>query len=174
MKPTLIIFGGLPATGKTTIARELARQIGAVHLRIDTIEQAIRDCGARGSSIEKAGYVVAYAIAEDNLRIGRTVIADSANTLRSPEMPGWQSQSEPACPESRSRSDVLMLQNTAVASKRESRTLSARSFRRGLTCYRREYHPWSRDHIVVDTHGVSVEKSVEQLRKLLASFKPKT
>jgi predicted kinase len=39
----LIIFGGLPGTGKTTIARALAHQIGAVHLRIDSIEQAIRD-----------------------------------------------------------------------------------------------------------------------------------
>jgi predicted kinase len=41
----LIIFGGLPATGKTTIARELARQLGAVHVRIDSIEQAIWDSG---------------------------------------------------------------------------------------------------------------------------------
>ena len=41
----LVIFGGLPATGKTAIARELARQIGGVHLRIDSIEQAIRAFG---------------------------------------------------------------------------------------------------------------------------------
>jgi predicted kinase len=41
----LIIFGGLPGTGKTTIARELARQLGAVHVRIDSIEEAILDSG---------------------------------------------------------------------------------------------------------------------------------
>jgi predicted kinase len=37
----LIILGGLPGTGKATIARELARQLGAVHVRIDSIEKAI-------------------------------------------------------------------------------------------------------------------------------------
>ncbi|MER6141898.1 AAA family ATPase [Streptomyces sparsogenes] len=37
----LIVIGGLPGTGKTTLARLLAARIGAVHLRVDTIEQAI-------------------------------------------------------------------------------------------------------------------------------------
>gem|GEM_PF-3461273 len=37
----LIVFGGLPGTGKTTLARELARLLSATYLRIDSIEQAI-------------------------------------------------------------------------------------------------------------------------------------
>jgi cytidylate kinase len=36
----LIIFGGLPGTGKTAIAQQLARELGAVYLRIDSMEQA--------------------------------------------------------------------------------------------------------------------------------------
>ena len=38
----LIVFAGLPGVGKTTIARELARRIGAVFVRIDSIEYGIR------------------------------------------------------------------------------------------------------------------------------------
>ena len=33
----LIILGGLPGVGKTTIAREVARQLGAIHVRVDSI-----------------------------------------------------------------------------------------------------------------------------------------
>jgi len=47
LPPMLIIFGGLPGTGKTTIARELSSQLGAMYVRVDSIEQAIRDSGAR-------------------------------------------------------------------------------------------------------------------------------
>src|SRR5215216_6102296 len=75
----LIVLGGLPATGKTTIARELARLIDAVHVRIDSIEQAITESRISPVSIEDAGYRVAHAIAEDNLRLGRIVIADCVN-----------------------------------------------------------------------------------------------
>lgn len=53
---------GLPGVGKTAIARELARTMAAVHLRIDSIEQALRSAGYR---VEGEGYDVAYAVAED-------------------------------------------------------------------------------------------------------------
>jgi predicted kinase len=41
-------MSGLPATGKSTIARMLAREIGAVHLRIDVIEHAVVESGLAG------------------------------------------------------------------------------------------------------------------------------
>jgi len=75
----LISLSGLPGVGKTTVARELAAQIGAVHLRIDSIEQALRN---EGIQVEGEGYAVAYAVAEDNLRFGRVVISDCVNPDR--------------------------------------------------------------------------------------------
>ena len=73
--PTLIIFVGLPGTGKTAIAREFARELGAVYLRIDSIEQAIRASGILDKPLDDGGYRVAHVLAEENLRIGRTVAA---------------------------------------------------------------------------------------------------
>ncbi|OHV21869.1 AAA family ATPase [Rhizobium sp. RMa-01] len=77
----LIIFGGLPGCGKTTLARALAKRLGAVHVRVDTIEQAIRAAGDPSREVGPAGYVVAYGVAEDNLTLGSVVIADSVNPL---------------------------------------------------------------------------------------------
>jgi predicted kinase len=75
----LYIFGGLPASGKTTLSRHLARELRAVHLRIDSIEQALRDVAGRFNGPE--GYVVAQRLAADNLRLGLSVVADSVNPL---------------------------------------------------------------------------------------------
>jgi len=74
----LIVFGGLPGVGKTTVARLACRALGAVYLRIDTIEQALRNEGAK---VWAEGYAVAYAVAADNLRVGRVVVADCVNPL---------------------------------------------------------------------------------------------
>jgi predicted kinase len=79
--PMLIILGGLPASGKTTIAIALAKRLGGVHVRVDTIEQAIRASGMLAGEVGSAGYMVAYGVAEDNLKLGRMVVADSVNSI---------------------------------------------------------------------------------------------
>ena len=74
----LILFGGLPGTGKSTRARQLAEKLGAAYLRIDTIKRAVAD-GDEAGSIDDKGYRVVYALAEGNLRLGRMVIGDPVN-----------------------------------------------------------------------------------------------
>src|SRR4051812_17310242 len=78
---TLIVLGGLPGAGKTTIARRVAAFSGAAYLRIDAIEQALRDSGMLAGDVGPAGYVVAYALAASNLALGRPVVADCVNPL---------------------------------------------------------------------------------------------
>ena len=56
----LIVFSGLPGTGKTTIARGLAANAGAVYLRIYGIEQAIRNADVVSHDMGRSGYLVVY------------------------------------------------------------------------------------------------------------------
>ena len=55
----LIVFGGLPGVGKTTLARAVARKMEAVYLRVDTIEQALRTSNMLQAEVGPAGYLVA-------------------------------------------------------------------------------------------------------------------
>ncbi len=84
----LIVFGGLPGTGKTTVSRGVSRRLGDVWLRIDTIEQAIRRSIDPAASVGAAGYTVAQSLAADNLSCGRTVVADGVNPVAASRR-GW-------------------------------------------------------------------------------------
>lgn len=78
----LIIFSGLPGSGKTTLAKKLAQKINGIYLRIDTIEQALRNSINENYFIDEQGYKVGFALAAENLRLGFFVIADSVNPIK--------------------------------------------------------------------------------------------
>ncbi len=78
-KAILYIFSGLPATGKTTLSQKLAKHLKVSYLRIDTVEQALRDLCS--TQVVGEGYRLAYRIASDNLNLGNSVIADSCNPI---------------------------------------------------------------------------------------------
>jgi predicted kinase len=163
----LIVFAGLPGTGKSTIARTLACEIGAVWLRIDSIEQGIRDSGVVPGSLDDAGYRAAYAVAEDNLRLGLTIIGDSVNDsfiVRS----AWR--------DAGLRAGARVVEVEIICSDLEEhrRRVEERSIDvPGLILpdweetIRRDYHPWDREHVVIDTSGRSVEACVAQIRAVL-------
>ena len=164
----LIIFGGLPGVGKTTIARELARQIDAMHVRIDSIEQAIRDCKHVVTPLDDAGYRVAYAIALDNLRIGRTVVADSVNPLPITRN-AWLEVGQRAQVET-IEIEVICSDSLEHRSRVERRSPEIVGMRLPTweEVIAREYHRWNREHTVIDTASRSVEQSVKILREAIA------
>jgi predicted kinase len=47
----LIVLGGLPGTGKTTVAREIVALLPATFLRIDTIDQSLRASGVLAGEV---------------------------------------------------------------------------------------------------------------------------
>ncbi|MEV4168428.1 AAA family ATPase [Nonomuraea sp. NPDC049709] len=159
----LIVIGGLPATGKTTLARLLAGRLGAVHVRVDTIEQAIVRSGLARHPLGPVGYVVGHALAEDHLRQGFTVIAESVNPLRITR-DAWRDVG--------ARAGVAVAEVEVVCSDPEEHRerVAARSvdipdlrLPDWQEVVEREYEPWDRDHITVDTAGRSPEECLDDL-----------
>lgn len=154
----LIVLSGLPGVGKTTIARALAARIGAVHIRIDSIEEALGRSAASVEPMNDAGYVVGYAVAEDKLRLGLTVIADSVNP--------WP-ETRDAWAAAAARAGVGAAEVEIICSDRDEhrRRVESRLEAEGggpswHDVVTRDYRPWNRGRLVVDTAGRSTADCV--------------
>ncbi|WP_188904996.1 AAA family ATPase, partial [Deinococcus aerophilus] len=56
----LIVFSGLPGTGKSTLARSIAYRLHAAYLRVDSVEAALLHAGMPKVTVE--GYAAIYAL----------------------------------------------------------------------------------------------------------------
>jgi predicted kinase len=156
----LISFGGRSGTGKTTIAREVARDLNAVYLRIDSIEHAMRQAGWQ---VEGEGYRVAYALAEDNLRLGRIVVADCVNPwpLTRAE---WREAAE--------RAGVTGLEVEVVCSDPQEHRRRVETRQADIAGHRlptwqevieRDYRQRDGQPLVIDTARLTVEEAVRAI-----------
>ncbi len=87
----LIVMAGPPGSGKSALAGPLARALGCALLAVDPIEAALWRAGiACDQPTGLAAYIVAEALAREQLRIGNDVIVDAANDA-SPARQQWRS-----------------------------------------------------------------------------------
>lgn len=157
----LVIFSGRPGAGKTTIARALARDLNATYVRIDSIEQALRGAGVH---VEGEGYQVAYAVAEDNLRQGQIVVADSVNPW--PETrTAWRAVAERA---GTTALDVEIICSDPAVHRSRVETRVADITGHLLPSWQdvvdRDYRLWDLDRLQIDTAYVTVEEAVRLIR----------
>ncbi len=164
--PTLYIFSGLPAVGKTTLAKKLSNSIKAAYLRIDTIEQGMRDlCHFK---VEEEGYRLAYQLAKDNLTVGNNVVADSCNPTQLTRRE-WQGVAikanayflniEIVCSDKEIHKKRVMSRNTDIVH------LILPSWR---DIIKREYEQWNEEHIIIDTAKKTAAQCFSELKKWIS------
>jgi predicted kinase len=157
--PALIVFGGLPGTGKTTVSRELTRRLAATYLRIDAIEQTLR---AAGHTVGAMGYVVANALAAENLELGRVVVADCVNPVLASRV-GWR---QTAAQKSACVVEIEVVCSDAILHRQrvETRTsdISGLKLPTWDEVVTRDYEPWDREHLVLDTAVSSLDHLLRQ------------
>lgn len=170
----LIVLSGLPGTGKTTLARALALQLRAVHVQVDAIEGALRDAGLPDgkAGFWDAGYRAACAVAEDNLRLGLIVVADSVNPVAA-SRDAWLTVAN------RAQVPIVEVEvecsDRAEHQRRVEDRFGALPGLIGPTWQEvesREYMPWSRDHVIVDTASRTAAESVARLRAAIGAWQP--
>jgi predicted kinase len=164
-KPTLFIFSGLPGSGKSTLASQLAAARGALYLRIDTIEQALRDlCNL---SVQGEGYRLAYKVASDNLSLGLDVVADSCNPIQL-----TRAEWETVAAHAHARAiNIEIICSDPQEHRRRVETRSSTGPGQALPTWaevqNREYHPWMKSRLIIDTANTTIKDSFQELTSKL-------
>ncbi|AGI87109.1 AAA family ATPase [Streptomyces albidoflavus] len=175
-RPALVVIGGLPATGKSTVGRAVARRLGASYLRIDTIEQSLSVFSAYGADTDALrhavthglGYDVAYALAEDLLTQGLHVFAECVNPLKVTR-DAWAAVARRTAAQFH-EVELICSDPAEHAHRATTRTVDIPGL--PLPTWQditeRDYAPWDRPHLTLDTAGKSPDHTITELSNALA------
>ena len=168
-RAVLVVVGGLPATGKSTIAGILARQTGTPYLRIDRIEQAIVAWSPLSHPLGPAGYAVAYELAREQLHLGLDVIVECVNPIRLTR-DSWLRTADEA------GAGIVEVEVVCSDESEHRRRVETRtSDVEGLllptwaAVVGREYEPWSRKHVVVDSARTTASNAAQLIMSKITS-----
>ncbi|MEL7109685.1 MAG: AAA family ATPase [Pseudomonadota bacterium] len=161
--PLLISFSGLPGVGKTTIAKALSRQISATYLRVDVVESALRESMLNVDKPQDAGYRAICGIAESNLKLGHSVIADTVNPV--PDSRRLWADAASASQARLINIEIICSDLEEHKSRVETRPadIDGHPLPSWARVQSREYHPWTSVDVRLDSSVLSVEESVARI-----------
>jgi predicted kinase len=164
-------MSGLPGVGKSAIADELGRLIGAAVVSVDPIEAAILQSGVpRSFETSLAAYNVGAVVAEHQLRLGLRVIADAANYLEVGR-DIWRRAAERAGTQVRVidvRCSDEDLHRDRLLNRRRQLDLFPEPSWDAVLRRRAETEPWDQEHLRLDSVD-SVKQNVTRAAAFLSA-----
>ena len=171
MQPVLVVIGGLPATGKSTIAVEVARSAAIPYVRVDRVEQAIVAWSTLSHPVGPVGYAVAHQLALEQLLLGLDIIVECVNPVALTR-DAWASTAKAG------GAGLLEVEVSCSDRATHRRRVEGRaSDVDGLVkptwaeVVDREYEPWNRTPLRVDTATTSVEAAAELIGSALGALR---
>lgn len=168
MKPILFILSGLPGVGKSTLSQFLVKKYKIPYIRIDTIEQGLRDvCHI---DVITEGYELSYLIASEQLRLGVHLVVDSCNPINLTRM-AWETIAK-------NNHGVFINIEVICSDKNEHRhrietRISEIENLKSPTweeVENRVFHSWESERIVIDTAHKSIEECQKELDRKLHCY----
>ena len=165
MNPVLFVFSGLPGSGKSTLAKAIVVRTKSIYLRVDTIEQGIRDlCNY---NVQGEGYRLSYRIAKENLIIGNSVVSDSCNPWELTRNE-WKNL---AIESNVKYINIEVMCSDKIEHKRRVETRKCEIEGLKLPTWEeienRKYEKWNDEHIEIDTSNKTVSESIDELVNVL-------
>ncbi|MGB7874570.1 MAG: AAA family ATPase [Anaerolineales bacterium] len=152
----LIVFSGLPGTGKTALAEKVACELGIPVFAKDWLEATLLRCELVSKNQDKllgsAGYHLLTVLAERQLMLGQSVILDSVASTKSIRS-SWRELAE------KYHAEWSVIECTCSDEKVHRARLCTRQ--RGIPGWHEldwpevkrvkgNYHPWDEDRLILD------------------------
>lgn len=167
MRTVLVVVGGLPGSGKSTIAARLARRTATPYLRVDRIEQTVVEQTSLTHPLGPVGYAVAHQLAAEQLELGVSVIVECVNPI---------ALTRDAWPVTAANAGAELIEVEVVCSdpaehrrRIETRSTDVVGLRKPTWAevIDRDYEPWDRPRLVIDTANVGPDVAADQIAALM-------
>ena len=159
----LVVLGGLPGSGKSSIAVALAALTATTYVRVDRIEQAIVAWSALSHPVGPVGYAVAHQLAREQLTLRLDVIVECVNPVASTRDAWFAAAAD--CGAGIVEIEVVCSDQAEHRRRVETRTTDVEGLVKPTWAevVDREYEPWSRDRLVVDTATSTITEAVRRI-----------
>ena len=156
----LVVIGGLPGSGKSTVAGALAERTGTAFVRVDRIEQAIVEWTSLAHPVGPVGYAVAHELAREQLALGLDVIVECVNPV-AVTRDAWVVTAR-ECGSAIVEVEIVCSDETEHRRRVETRVSDVGRLVKPTWAevVSRDYDVWDRDRLVVDSARTTIEEAV--------------